>query len=78
MTEKSIVKANRIKKEDHAAGIQTASEYNLMKKAKANPISKKYAIYGQCFNCMGGTIDEMPDAGWKRFIRECTALSCPL
>ena len=48
MTEKSIEEANRIKKENHAAGIQTVSEYNLMKKAKANPMSKKYAIYGQC------------------------------
>lgn len=74
----ALEKANRINRENRKAGIKVEKEYNLMKKAKENPKSKKFAIYGQCFNCMGGTIDEMPDPGWQQSIRECTAPGCSL
>jgi flagellar biosynthesis regulator FlaF len=53
-------------------------EYNIMKRAKADPKSKVKAIHAFCFNCMGGTIDELPDHGWKDGIRDCTAPECPL
>ena len=53
-------------------------EHNLMKKAAADPKSKTKAIAAFCFNCMGGTIDELPDPGWKDAIRTCTAPGCPL
>lgn len=53
-------------------------ENNLIRKAKANPTSLKKAIGAFCFHCMGGTEDEMPDPGWKNFIKDCTAPACPL
>ena len=53
-------------------------EHNLMKKSAADPKSKAKAIHAFCFNCMGGTIDQLPDGGWKDLIRTCTAPGCPL
>ena len=53
-------------------------EHNLMKKAAADPRSKAKAIAAFCFHCMGGTIDQLPDGGWKELIRTCTAPGCPL
>ena len=53
-------------------------EHNLMKKSAAEPKSKAKAIHAFCFNCMGGTIDQLPDGGWKDLIRTCTAPGCPL
>ena len=53
-------------------------EHNLMKKSAAEPKSKAKAIHAFCFNCMGGTIDQLPDVGCKELIRTCTAPGCPL
>ena len=53
-------------------------EQNLMKKAAAAPNSKAKAIAAFCFNCMGGTLEAMPDPGWKEQIRTCTVPGCPL
>lgn len=53
-------------------------EYNIMKRAKGDPRSKVKAIHAFCFNCMGGTIDFMPDHGWKELIRTCASPECPL
>ena len=74
----SLEKANRINKAKRDAGVTISKEYNLMKKAKDKPKSRKMAMAAFCFHCFGGTIDEMPDPGWQQSIRECTALSCPL
>ena len=60
-----------------AAG-ELVIENNLMKKAAADPRSKAKAISAFCFHCQGGTIDELPDGGWKQAIRECSAPGCPL
>ena len=53
-------------------------ENNLIKKANKNPGSKVKAIAAFCFSCFGGSATEMPDPGWKGFIKDCTAKSCPL
>ena len=53
-------------------------EYNIMVRAKKDPKSKVKAIHAFCFNCMGGTIKDLPDHGWKDRIRTCTAPDCPL
>ena len=53
-------------------------EHNLMKKAAADPKSKAKAIAAFCYHCHGGTMDELPDGGWKQRIATCTAPGCPL
>jgi hypothetical protein len=53
-------------------------EFNWIKKSKDNPKSKTIAIKAFCFSCMGGTLEEMPDEGWKDDIRTCSAATCPL
>lgn len=53
-------------------------ETNLIRKAKTKPTSKKLAIFAMCFNCIGGTEEEMPDGGWRKEITNCTANDCPL
>ena len=70
-------KGNARRRELAATGELTA-EHNLMKKAAADPRSKVKAIHAFCFHCMGGTLDALPDGGWKELIRTCTAPDCPL
>ena len=74
----ALEKANRTNKAKRDAGVSVPREYNLIKKANANPNSLKKAIAANCFHCYGGTMDEMPDPGWQDFIRTCTAPDCPL
>lgn len=57
---------------------RSKQEHNLIKKAKADPKSRTKAIHAMCFHCFGGTEEELPDSGYKRAIRECTASACPL
>ena len=78
MTMTAIEKAIARRKELIARGEVIQIEHNLMKKALAAPNSKVKAIAAFCFTCFGGTEDEMPDPGWKGFIRNCTSHSCPL
>lgn len=78
MKETPLEKAHRINKSKRDAGVTISKEYNLMKKAMANPKSKKMAIAGNCFHCFGGIIDSMPDPGWQQLIRSCTDHRCPL
>ena len=54
------------------------AEHNWLIKAKQQPRSRKTAIHAKCFECLGGTIDELPDGGWKNEIRKCTDQDCPL
>ena len=77
MQTKALEKANLINRENREAGIKVEREQNLIKKAMANPKSLRAVINGMCFNCMGGTIDEMPDPGWQHSIRTCSAPDCP-
>ena len=72
--EKALAKRQQMKK----CGDIVVIENNLIRKAKKNPTSLKKAIGAFCFHCFGGTEHEMPDPGWKGFIRECTAAACPL
>lgn len=53
-------------------------QFNPMIKAKNNPTSKALAIKACCFHCMGGTIEDMPDGGWRNAIYNCTSPDCPL
>lgn len=53
-------------------------EANWIKRSQQNPKSLKLAIRAMCFHCMGGTEEEMPDAGWRQAVLECTSLKCPL
>ena len=77
-TEKTPLEMARERQAEMAANGELVQEHNLMKKAAADPRSKAKAIAAFCFHCMGGTIDELPDGGWKQAIRECTAPNCPL
>ena len=53
------------------------AEYNLIKRASIVP-SRKRAIYAMCFQCLGGTRDEMPDPGYQKEIGSCKSVECPL
>ena len=77
MNQTPLEKASAALKARREAG-EVFIENNLMKKAAADPKSKTKAIAAFCFNCMGGTIDELPDPDWKQAIRTCTAPDCPL
>lgn len=78
MNQTPLEKAHEALRARREAGEEIVIEHNLMKKAAADPKSKVKAIHAFCYNCMGGTIDEMPDPGWKDAIRTCTAPGCPL
>ena len=77
MNQTPLEKAHEALRARREAG-ELVVEHNLMVKAAADPKSKAKAIHGFCFNCLGGTIDELPDPGWKDAIRTCTAPGCPL
>ena len=72
------LKRARAKQKEMIESGELVIDHNLMRKAAADPKSKAKAIAAFCFHCHGGTIDELPDGGWKRFIAECTAPGCPL
>ena len=75
----AALEAARRKREENAAnGIEHTVEHNWIKKAKLNPQSKSIAIKAMCFQCMGGTENELPDPGWKGAIKNCSAINCPL
>ena len=78
MNQTPLEKAHAAMKARRETGEVITRESNLMVKAAADPKSKTKAIAAFCYNCMGGTIDEMPDPGWKDAIRTCTAPDCPL
>ena len=77
-TNSGIMKQARARQRELAEAGELIIEHNLMKKAAADPRSKAKAIAAFCFHCMGGTIDQLPDGGWKELIRTCTAPGCPL
>jgi hypothetical protein len=54
-----------------------AQEHNWIRKSQQKPKSLRLAINAACTACFGGTLDELPDPGWKKEIRDCTGL-CPL
>lgn len=68
----------RAAEERKAAGVTTALEHNWIKKSNADPKSMKKAIAAMCFQCFGGTEDELPDGGWKELIRTCTSPKCAI
>jgi hypothetical protein len=68
----------RAAEERKAAGVTITPEHNWVKKSIADPKSMKKAIAAMCFQCMGGTEDDLPDGGWKDLIRTCTAPTCAL
>jgi|GEM_PF-493478 len=75
---KAIEKAQRINQERRDAGQITLPNHNWIVKAKLKPNSLITAIAAKCFECFGGTEKELPDPGWKDFIRTCTAPDCAL
>ncbi|BDD88644.1 hypothetical protein DPPLL_30090 [Desulfofustis limnaeus] len=77
-TETSIQKAHKRIEQMKIAGEPITQEHNLVRKANADPGSKVKAIGAMCFQCFGGTEEEMPDPGWKDEIRNCTAPDCAL
>ena len=46
-------------------------EHNLIKRYLKAPKSRAKAIQAQCFHCLGGDENNMPDSGWREDIREC-------
>jgi len=68
----------RVREEREDAGVTVVVDHNLLKKAVADPTSRAKAMRAMCFQCMGGTIDSLPDPGWKRLIGTCTAKQCAL
>lgn len=79
MTELSF--ADKMKEaiaQKRADGTYVAPDHNLAARAAKDPTSKSKAIAAMCFQCFGGTKDEMPDPGWKRFIGGCTSPDCAL
>lgn len=58
--------------------ISSIPEYNAIVKSQEDPVSRAKAINAFCFSCMGGTINSLPDPGYRQAIRECTSPDCPL
>ena len=73
----TAIKKAREKRQELSKAKGLKVEHNLKQKYLANPSSRKLALHAFCFQCCGGTEDEMPDPGWKDFIRTCTDPSCP-
>jgi len=62
--------ASRIQRESGEVRVVT---HNWIVKSRRKPTSLKLAINAKCFECMGGTVEDLPDSGWKDDIRNCTA-----
>ena len=74
-----IEKMQEARRKRQEAGIPNKPpEHNLIKRYGLNSKSRKEAIFMMCFYCQGGDADVLPDPGWKREIRECKVLGCPL
>ena len=78
MTTAALNNANLARRQYLDMGKPIIVENNLVIKAKRHPTSLKKAIGAMCFQCFGGTEAEMPDPGWKNFIRDCTSKDCAL
>ncbi len=78
MTEEAMKAAQAAIAKKRLDGTLAKKEFNLIKKAKADPKSKVKAIAAFCFHCFGGTEGELPDPGYMESIRTCTAPTCPL
>ncbi|BDD88463.1 hypothetical protein [Desulfofustis limnaeus] len=61
-----------------SAGEKILQEHNLIRRANAHPGSKVKAIAAMCYQCYGGTEEELPNAGWRELIRTCTSPACAL
>jgi hypothetical protein len=78
-TETPIEKAQRIVRERREAGTLSSPERNWVRRAAlADTKSLRLAINAACFQCLGGTMEDMPDPGWREEIRDCTVISCAL
>ena len=78
VTETAIEKAQRIVKERREAGTLSSPERNWVRRSLADPKSLRLAINAACFQCLGGTEDDMPDPGWREEIRDCNVTTCAL
>ena len=78
MTSQALQKAQERIKELREAGEMAPQEHNLIKKALADPKSRKKAMDAKCFECYGGTARELPDPGYKDLIGTCPATDCPI
>lgn len=76
--ESQIERLQRINRERREAGIVTETTHNLVKRAKRHPGRWKLAINAMCFQCFGGTEENLPDPGWREMIATCTATDCAL
>jgi hypothetical protein len=76
--EERMQKARDRREQIRASGETIPQEHNLIRKANADPGSKVKAIAAACYQCFGGTEEELPDAGWKDEIRSCTNPACAL
>lgn len=76
--ETSLEKGRRIQREKREAGDILPRNYNPIIRAQKQPNSLRLAVDANCFYCIGGTEDEMPDPGWREEVRDCTAMLCPL
>ena len=76
--ETPIEKAQRIVRERRKAGTLSSPERNWVRRATADPKSLRLAINAACFQCLGGTEDDMPDPGWREEIRDCKVVTCAL
>ena len=73
-----LASARQAAVDKRAAGIATKVENNLLVKTQAEPKSLRKAINAMCFQCVGGTVDSLPDPGWRQMIGTCTAPDCAL
>jgi hypothetical protein len=65
--------------ETKETGLQTetnkAPENNLIVRFDKKP-TRKSAILAQCFSCVGGSRNSLPDSGWRKRIGECNVPDC--
>ena len=70
----ALQKAQAAMKAKREAG-ESVERLDPLEKAKAKPTSLRLATNAKCFDCVGG---KNADNGYRRAIRECCAISCPL
>ena len=74
---KGVKAAQKKRKEMAEAGI-SVKEKNPIEHLLLDPLSLRKSITAFCYNCMGGTEKEPPDANWRKEIKHCTSVGCPL